>query len=147
MCAGAHAQPRPYVASLGTFLAKQESTAAGERWERRKMRNKRPERVAEVGEGRRRIVAKDIRRAPQQEGMTSQRVLPWNRNSGNVPEIATSPTAPRNDTEDGRAMLAPTNTIFKQADKSEFAQEKAEADRMVCLGSSFAYLSRTSTPS
>ena len=41
----------------------------GERWERRRWRMKRPERVAAVGEGRRRTVAKDIRRAPQQENI------------------------------------------------------------------------------
>ena len=39
------------------------------------------------------------KKVPPPAGMTSQRVLPWNRNSGNVPEIATSSTAPRNDTE------------------------------------------------
>ena len=39
----------------------------GEQWERRRWRIQRPERVAAVGEGRRRTVAKDIRRAPQQE--------------------------------------------------------------------------------
>ena len=39
----------------------------GERWERCLGQMKRPERVAAVGEGRRRFVAKDIRRVPQQE--------------------------------------------------------------------------------
>ena len=39
----------------------------GERWERRLWRIQRPERVAAVGEGRRRPIAEDIRRAPQQE--------------------------------------------------------------------------------
>mgnify|MGYP006053043675 CR=1 FL=1 len=39
----------------------------GERWERRLWRIQRPERVAAVGEGRRRTVAEDIRRAPQQD--------------------------------------------------------------------------------
>ena len=41
----------------------------GERWERRRWRIKRPERVAAVGEGRWRTAAKDIRRAPQQENI------------------------------------------------------------------------------
>jgi len=39
----------------------------GERRERCQWQIQRPERVAGVGEGRRRTVAKDIRRAPQQE--------------------------------------------------------------------------------
>ena len=41
----------------------------GERWERRQWREERPERVAAVGEGRRRTDAEDIRRAPQQENI------------------------------------------------------------------------------
>ena len=41
----------------------------GERWERCRWQIKRPERVAAVGEGRRRMVAEDIRRAPQQENI------------------------------------------------------------------------------
>ena len=43
-----------------------ERSSLGERGKRRRWRMKRPERVAGVGEGRRHIVAKDIRRAPQQ---------------------------------------------------------------------------------
>ena len=39
----------------------------GERWEHRRWRKERPERVAAVGGRRRRVVAEDIRRAPQQE--------------------------------------------------------------------------------
>jgi hypothetical protein len=43
------------------------NSAFGERPDRRRGRRKGGERVAAVGEGRRRSVAEDIRRAPQQE--------------------------------------------------------------------------------
>ena len=41
--------------------------ATGERWERRRWREERPERVAAVSEGRRGFSTEDIRWAPQQE--------------------------------------------------------------------------------
>ena len=51
-----------------------ERSSLGERGERRLWREERPERVAGVGEGRRRTVAKDIRRAPQQ-GRYAEQIL------------------------------------------------------------------------
>ena len=57
------------VAIIPSIIVTQSWQSGGERWERRRGRIERPERVAAVGEGRRRTVAEDIRRAPQQDHM------------------------------------------------------------------------------
>ena len=61
----------PFVCYADIFPADGEINPLhkGERWERCRGQMKRPERVAAVGEGRRRTVAEDIRRAPQQDHM------------------------------------------------------------------------------
>ena len=57
--------------------------ATGERWERRRWREERPERVAVVGERRRHIVAKDIRRVPQQEKQKQLKYKDYSKDGGN----------------------------------------------------------------
>ena len=67
-----------------------ERSSLGERGERRRWREKRPERVAGVGEGRRRSDAEDIRRAPQQ-GRYAEPLLVYVQHKGKSSRVGTKP--------------------------------------------------------